>query len=150
MAEQTRVDVHLTRDPISVGEAYAALAGPDAGALLVFVGTTRQWTGDHETLRLEYEAYEAMAVRELGRLGEEALDRWEIARCVLVHLLGDVAVSEASVLVGVASAHRAHAFDAGRWLIDSLKERVPIWKRDHAPSGRASWVGTRSIKPLLQ
>lgn len=137
------VHIQLTHDALRAEEAYGFLSGPDAGAVLVFTGTTRRWTGDQETAQLHYEAYEPMALVELQQLGEEASARWPIARCLLVHRLGDVAVGEASVLVGVASGHRAEAFEACRWLIDTLKDRVPIWKRDRAASGAESWVRPR-------
>lgn len=132
--------VELTHEQIDVGEAYAFLPGPEAGGIAVFVGTTRQWTGADETTSLFYEAYEPMARAELTRLGEEAATRWPVGRCMLVHRLGEVPVGQASVLVGVATAHRAEAFEACRWLIDTLKENVPIWKRDTAPSGQRAWV----------
>lgn len=130
----------LRTDPLPVGEASAFLAAPEAGGLSLFVGTTRRWTEGRETARLWYEAYEPMALAELGRLAAEAAERWPVARCCLLHRLGDVPVAEASVVVGVATPHRVEAFAACRWLIDTLKERVPIWKREAFADGTEAWV----------
>jgi molybdopterin synthase catalytic subunit len=134
----------LTGAPLPVGEAAAFLATPESGGLSLFVGTTRQWTdgeeGPKETERLSYEAYEPMALAELDRLAEEAAEQWPVARCCLWHRTGEVPVAEASVLVGVATPHRAEAFAACRWLIDTLKERVPIWKREIFADGTTAWV----------
>ncbi len=106
----------------------------------MFVGTARRWTGERETERLVYEAYEPMALAELQRLADEAAGRWPVCRVVLAHRLGEVPVGEAAVFVGVACAHRAEAFDACRWLIDTLKEDVPIWKRETLADGSQTWV----------
>ncbi len=137
----------LTNVPLPVGEAAGWLAAPEAGGLALFVGTTRRWTdgdeGRRETDRLSYEAYAPMALAELDRLAAEAAERWPVARCCLWHRTGDVPVAEASVVVGVATPHRAEAFAACRWLIDTLKEHVPIWKRESFADGTASWVRPR-------
>lgn len=144
VATLERRDAHrwcaLTAAPLPVGEAAAFLAAPDAGGVSLFVGTTRRWTDGRETERLRYEAYEPMALAELDRLADEAAARWPVATCCLLHRLGEVPVAEASVVVGVATPHRAEAFAASRWLIDTLKERVPIWKREVFADGTESWV----------
>jgi len=138
----------LTGDPLPVGEASAFLATPEAGGLALFIGTTRRWTDEEgaqprETTQLSYEAYEPMAVAEFTGLAAEAFERWPVARCCLWHRTGEVPVAEASVVVGVATPHRAEAFAACRWLIDTLKERVPIWKRETFADGTAAWVRPR-------
>lgn len=138
----------LREGPLPVGEAAAFLAVPEAGGLSLFVGTTRQWTAGRETSRLWYEAYEPMALAELDRLAAEATERWPVARCCLLHRLGDVPVAEASVVVGVATPHRAEAFAACRWLIDTLKERVPIWKRETFADGTEAWVRPYGQGPI--
>ncbi len=143
MAEPASVWTALSHVPLGVGEAYAFLTSPEAGGVAVFVGTTRRWTDGRETERLRYEAYEPMALAELGRLADEATARWPLAACCLLHRLGEVPVAEASVIVGAASAHRAEAFAACRWLIDALKERVPIWKREVFADGTEAWVRPR-------
>lgn len=134
----------LTGAPLPVGEAAAFLATPDAGGLALFIGTTRQWTDGEgepqETDRLSYEAYEPMALAEMERLAAEAAEQWPVAKCCLWHRTGEVPIAEASVVVGVATPHRAEAFAACRWLIDTLKARVPIWKRETFTDGTTAWV----------
>jgi molybdopterin synthase catalytic subunit len=126
--------------PLPLAEVLAFLHDERAGGVCLFTGVARRWTGEVETERLAYEAYETMAVAELQRLAEEAAGRWPLVRCALLHRLGAVAAGEASVAVGVASPHRAEAFEACRWLIDALKSDVPIWKREHFADGRKGWA----------
>jgi molybdopterin synthase catalytic subunit len=132
--------VELTTEPIDVTPLVAQAQQPAAGAVLVFLGISRQFTGALETVELAYEAYDEMARSELARLEAEARARWELVECSLVHRLGVVPISEASVAVVVSSPHRDAAFEAGRWLIDSLKESAPIWKQERWASGETEWV----------
>lgn len=135
----------LTADPLDVGEATRYLRDERAGAIDLFLGTTRRWTDDDETSELEYEAYAPMVVEEMQRIAREAGELWPIARLAAHHRTGHVAVMESSVLVGVSSPHRAEAFEACRFLIDQLKERLPIWKREKFASGDQKWVtGSRA------
>ncbi len=108
--------------------------------MLLFLGITREFTAGRQTVELSYEAYGQMARRELEKLEAVARGRWPLVECVIVHRLGVVALSEASVAVAVSSAHRHDAFEAGRWLIDSLKEIVPIWKQERWADGGAEWI----------
>lgn len=113
----------------------------DAGGVCAFVGTTRADPTDRgSVVALEYEAYRAMAERQLADLALRARERWDIKRLVLVHRVGRVEVGEPSVLIVVACPHRAEAFDACRWLIDTLKTDVAIWKRDVLSDGSTRWV----------
>ena len=130
----------LQHEPLDVGAAFAFLQTLRAGGIDLFVGTTRQWTADKETTRLEYDCYEAMALKEMERLADEAWARWPVERVCVLHRLGVVPPAEASVVVGVATPHRADAFDACRFLIDALKQQVPIWKREVYASGETEWV----------
>ena len=111
----------------------------DDGAALVFEGVVRNQTRGRKTLYLDYEAYEEMARQQMESLAEQALKRFQIRDVSLVHRLGRLELGEASVLIVVASAHRAAAFDACRWLIDTLKRTVPIWKKEHFEDG-AVWA----------
>lgn len=132
--------LRLQHEPLDVGAAYEALRHPAAGGIDVFVGTTRRWTDERETTELAYDAYGPMALAEMGRLADEAARRWPVERLVLLHRLGVVPVADASVVVGVATPHRADAFAACRFLIDRLKVQVPVWKKEHYADGTTEWV----------
>ncbi len=131
--------VALVRDRIATETVLAAIKQPEDGAVVVFEGIVRDHTRGRRTLHLDYEAYEPMARRKLEELAKEALERFEIREVALVHRLGRLQHSETSVLIAVASAHRAAAFDACRWLIDTLKKTVPIWKKEYFADG-AVWA----------
>ncbi len=132
--------IELTTDPVDVMRALELVQKPAAGAVVLFLGITREFTQGRQTVELAYEAYREMAERELASLESEARRRWPLVECVIVHRLGVVALSEASVAIAVSSAHRDVAFEAGKWLIDSLKESVPIWKQERWADGGAEWV----------
>ncbi len=131
----------LTRALIDAGALAAAASRPDCGAVLAFVGTTRNHHDGRAVVRLEYEAYERMAVEALGCIEREACARFAIASCAIVHRLGEVPPAEASVAVVVAAAHRGPAFDACRWAMDELKRTAPIWKKERFADGGEEWVG---------
>ena len=109
------------------------------GAVAVFEGIVRNHSRNRRTLYLDYEAYEPMALKKLEELAKQALDRFAVRDVAIVHRLGRLEIGETSVLIVVASAHRAAAFDACRWLIDTLKKTVPIWKKEHFEGG-AVWA----------
>lgn len=132
--------VALTDNPIDLAALLAAVETPAAGAAVLFVGTTRQYTDDRETTRLAYEAYRSMAVDQLERLRDEACRRWPLTGCALVHRLGEVPLGEASVAIAVSSPHRAEAYAASQWVIDTLKEQVPIWKQECYADGTQEWI----------
>jgi molybdopterin synthase catalytic subunit len=124
----------------------AAVADPRAGCSVLFLGTTRSTNVGRRVTRLEYEAYEAMAVREMRALAREAKRRWPLRKVAMVHRLGVVPVGEASVGIAVSAGHRAEGFAAARWLIDRLKEIVPIWKKEHFRGGTV-WIGAQQGGP---
>ncbi len=111
-----------------------------AGAVCSFLGTVREMTGDRRTVSLDYEAYPEMALKTMAQLEEEARRRWPIIEAALVHRVGHLDLGEISVVVAVSCPHRGQAFDACRWLIDRLKEEVPIWKKEVWADGREEWV----------
>jgi len=137
--DKKRSHVALVRDRIATENVLAEIKQPEDGAVVVFEGIVRDHTRGRRTLYLEYEAYEPMARRKLEELAEEALGKFEIREVALVHRWGRLQHSEASVLIAVASAHRAAAFEACRWLIDTLKKTVPIWKKEYFEDG-AVWA----------
>ena len=107
---------------------------------MLFLGTTRQVTDGRETDSLDYECYPEMAQKKLNELEQQARQRWPLLQCGIVHRLGHLGIGDVSVAVAVSSAHRQPAFEAGRWLIDTLKEVVPIWKRENWSDGSSEWV----------
>ncbi len=131
---------HLTYHPIDPAVIVAQVGSPLAGAVVLFLGTTREVTDGRRTRSLDYECYPEMAERKLAALEAEARRRWPLVGCVVLHRLGHLEIGEASVAVAVSSPHRNAAFEAGQWLIDTLKESVPIWKQEHWVDGTSQWV----------
>jgi molybdopterin synthase catalytic subunit len=111
-----------------------------AGAVVLFLGTVRELTHGRRTESLDYECYPEMAEKKLAELEAEARRRWPIIECAIVHRLGHMELGEASVAVAVSTPHRHDAFEAGKWLIDTLKEVVPIWKKENWADGTTEWV----------
>ena len=132
--------ISLADRPIDTAELVEQVQSPESGAVLLFLGVTRQFTQGRESIELVYDAYREMAEKELASLEQEARKRWQLNDCLLVHRLGLVPLGEVSVAIVVASRHRREAFEAGEWLIDTLKQRVPIWKQEHFTNGGTEWV----------
>jgi molybdopterin synthase catalytic subunit len=132
--------IQLTNDPIDTQALLVRVRHPNAGAVVLFLGTTRELTGNRQTVALDYEAYREMAERQLAELEAEARRRWPVIECNITHRLGRVPPTEASVAIAVSTPHRSDAFAAGQWLIDSLKRDVPIWKREQWSDGTTEWV----------
>ena len=135
--------VELVRVPIPTSSVREFVSGdPSLGGIVTFEGSTRAESDpEHGRLvRLDYEAYESMARRQLERLARQAVDRFGARKVAIIHRLGSVPAGEASVMIAVACGHRAEAFEACRWLIDTLKEDVPIWKKDVFEDGSVRWV----------
>jgi molybdopterin synthase catalytic subunit len=148
---EAKLWIDLSAQPLDTGAVMKFLVDERAGGINVFVGTTRRWTRGRETRELQYEAYEPMAVREMERLAKGATERWPTSGICILHRLGVVPISEASVIIGVATGHRDAAFAACRFLIDGLKQEVPIWKREVYADGTVEWVGAQpDNRPLLQ
>jgi len=131
--------VRLQRERIVPHDIVPRMERPEDGAVVIFDGMVRKQSRGRETKYLEYEAHEPMALKQMQRLAEEARQRFAIRNVALVHRLGKVEIGESSVLIVVFSAHRAAAYDASRWLIDTLKQTVPIWKKEFFADG-AVWA----------
>jgi molybdopterin synthase catalytic subunit len=129
----------IVRDRIDTQAVLQRMKQPEDGAAVVFEGVVRNQTRGRKTLYLDYEAYEQMALQQMEELAEQALKQFALRDVALVHRLGRLEIGETSVLIVVASAHRAAAFDACRWLIDTLKRTVPIWKKEYFEDG-AVWA----------
>jgi len=136
---QVEVVVQLTREPIDSDEIIRAAKRGEDGAVVVFDGIVRNHSRGRRTLHLDYEAYEEMAVRQMQELGRQARERFQVRQVTMIHRLGRLQIGDSSVLIVVASAHRSAAFEACRWLIDNLKQTVPIWKKETFVDG-AVWA----------
>jgi molybdopterin synthase catalytic subunit len=132
--------VSLTHDPIDTAALLSHVSSPRAGAVVLFLGTTRELTAGRRTASLDYECYPEMAQKKLAELETEARRRWPLVECAMVHRLGRLELGEASVAIAVSSPHRRAAFEAGQWLIDTIKEVVPIWKQENWADGSSEWV----------
>jgi molybdopterin synthase catalytic subunit len=132
--------VSVQKDPLSIDAAVALVAHEGAGAVAVFLGTVRNVNDAKPVTRLEYEAYTSMACAEMDRIRAEIEGEIPGVRVAAVHRVGSLAVGEVSVVCVASAPHRGEAFRACRLMIDRLKERVPIWKREHGPDG-PYWVG---------
>ena len=130
----------LVSRPIDAATLLAEVAGPAYGASALFLGTVRDMHDGRLVTGMDYTAYEAMAASELERIGTEAAVRFATPSLVIEHRIGALELGDVSVAIAVAHAHRAAALDATRWVIDELKRRVPIWKREHYADGTSEWV----------
>ncbi|WP_091838157.1 molybdopterin converting factor subunit 1 [Marininema halotolerans] len=147
--EEAESEVHgtptcfITRKTLSPESLMSQVANPYAGAILTFAGTVREFTGNLQTVLLEYEAYIPMALRQLENIRSEIDQRWPGVQTAIAHRIGRLQIEEISVLIAVASPHRAESFAAGEFAIQRLKERVPIWKKEVWADG-SSWQGTQT------
>lgn len=133
--------VILTREPIDVAAICRELKRDDAGAMTTFVGTVRQESVEGRALTgLFYAAYEEMAMEQMQIIHRKAGEKFEIFDAAVVHRLGQLKIGETSIVVAVVSAHRAAAFQACQWIVDTVKANVPIWKKDLGADGTESWV----------
>jgi len=130
----------ITNEAISAEAVMSKVITPAYGATLLFIGTTREFTGDMKTISLHYEAYEPMAIATMHQIGQEIGERWQGADCAITHRIGSVGLSEISVVIAVATAHRDDCYAASRYAIERLKQIVPIWKQEIWEDG-AEWRG---------
>ena len=133
----------LSDEPLSLERAAAEVASDGAGAIATFVGTTRARSRGRDVIRLEYEAYEGMAEAEMERIAGVLRDRHDVIDVAFHHRVGPVEIGETSVVIAVSAAHRAAAFDACREAIDTLKQTVPLWKKELYVGGE-EWIGQGS------
>ncbi|MBI1815887.1 MAG: molybdenum cofactor biosynthesis protein MoaE [Deltaproteobacteria bacterium] len=133
----------IVAQPIDLAPLIAAVSDATAGAIVTFLGTTRNHNDGRQVTQLEYEAYLEMAIAELRKIGETAKTRWPIHAIAIVHRIGVVPIGEASVAIAVSSSHRVAAFEACHFAIDRLKEVVPIWKKEHFDGGEV-WIGSQT------
>ena len=132
--------IALTHSPIDPSAILAQVASNDAGAVVLFLGTTREFTKGRQTASLDYECYPQMAETKLAELETQAREKWPLLHVSIVHRRGRRVLGEASIAIAVSSPHRQAAFEAGKWLIDTIKEDVPIWKQENWDDGTSEWV----------
>ena len=132
--------IQLTREPIDYQQLTESVRRPGCGAVVTFLGTVRDLTGDRVTVALDYESYPGMAEKKMAEIEADTRSRWPFGDIAMIHRLGRLEVGEISVAVAVSCPHRAQAFEACRHAIDRLKELVPIWKKENWADGRTEWV----------
>ncbi len=137
----------VTHKPLNLQELVDFVTDPEAGAIVTFVGTTRNNNEGRRVIALDYDAYPEMAEKELARIGEQAKKKWQIRRMGIIHRIGPVQITEPSVIIAVSAAHRADAFEACRFGIEEIKTTVPIWKKELFEGGEV-WIGTQSGQPF--
>ena len=116
---------------------------------MLFVGTTRRFTNERETITLNYECYAEMAIRTMQDLSDQAQAKWSVKKVSIVHRIGDVGIGQASIAVAVSSPHRSDSFKAASWLLEILKRQVPIWKQENWEDGSTEWVHPEDATPEM-
>jgi len=132
--------IQLTHDAIDYTALTEAVRSHQAGAVVLFLGTVREMTDGRQTTALQYDAYPEMATAKMAELEAEAREKWPVVEVGIIHRLGHLELGEISVAVAVSSPHRPDAFEAGRHIIDRLKEIVPVWKKENYSDGTTEWV----------
>ena len=133
------IQVQISDQPLDIMACIGQVSLPESGGVDVFIGTVRDKTQGKTVVRLEFEAYESMALREMRRIAEQAFQRWPVQSIAIYHRTGVLQVGEVAVIIAVSAAHRSAAFDACRYTIDALKQTVPIWKKEVFEDGE-TWV----------
>lgn len=130
----------ITDQPIEAEEVISKVKRREAGAITLFLGTVRELTFGKRTLFLEYEAYPSMAVKQLERIGEEVRERWADTCVAITHRIGRLEISDVAVAIAVSSPHRKAAYEANEYIIERIKQIVPIWKKEYGEDG-SEWIG---------
>jgi molybdopterin synthase catalytic subunit len=133
------IDIKITSETLNLSECVDKVLSPQAGGIDVFVGTVRDHTKGKKVIRLEFEAYEKMALSEMQKIADEMMKRWPLHNILIHHRVGVLQIGEVPVIIAVSASHRDAAFDACRYAIDTLKQTVPIWKKEIFEDGE-EWV----------
>jgi len=131
--------IEILNEPLNVHSCYQQVEDDACGGIDIFVGTVRDHTQSKRVIQLEFEAYEPMAIAELEKIVQTCMQQWPVKRICIQHRVGVLKVGEIAVIIAVSAAHRTAAFDACRYIIDTLKQTVPIWKKEFFQDG-AIWV----------
>ena len=133
----TQIEIHT--EPLNIQSCIDWIMSPHSGGIDIFIGTVRDITKGKTVVRLEFEAYNQMAIKEMEKIAQQAFDNWPVQKVLIHHRTGVLAIGEIPVIIAVSAAHRAAAFEACRYIIDTLKETVPIWKKEVFEDGEV-WV----------
>ena len=133
------IEIKISSEPLNISSCIAWAMSPEAGGIDVFIGAVRNMTKGKQVVRLEFEAYEAMALREMEKIAKDVCAKWPVHNMLIHHRTGVLSIGDIPVVIVVSAAHRAAAFDACRYAIDTLKETVPIWKKEVFEDGE-HWV----------
>ncbi|MEL6866161.1 MAG: molybdenum cofactor biosynthesis protein MoaE [Bacteroidota bacterium] len=139
MSKQPSIDIQLLERPLQVQDCMDFIADNGAGGVAIFVGTVRNQTKGRSVLHLEFEAYQPMAISEMYKIAAQATARWSVMRMAIHHRIGHLGIGEIAVIIGVSTPHRKAAFEACEYAIDTLKQSVPIWKKEIFEDGEV-WV----------
>ncbi len=133
------IELSISSEPLSTQSCIEWVMGPESGGIDVFMGTVRDVTKGKKVVRLEFEAYEQMALSEMRKIAEDIIAQWPVHKIVIHHRTGVLQIGDIAVIIAVSAAHRAAAFEACRFAIDTLKQTVPIWKKEVFEDGEV-WV----------
>lgn len=139
-SQPENITVRLTEAEIDYTDLTESVRSHHAGAVVLFMGTVREFTGGRQTTALDYDAYPEMARAKMDEICRNAADRWPLVGAAVVHRLGHLELGDVSVALAVSAPHRQDAFEAGRFIIDRLKETVPVWKQENWADGTKEWV----------
>ena len=132
-------NIQIFSSPLNIQSCIDWIMSPESGGIDVFIGTVRKQTKGKKVIQLEFEAYEPMAIAEMEKIAKQAFEKWPVQKILIHHRTGILEVGEVPVVIAVSAAHRAAAFDACRYIIDTLKQTVPIWKKEIFDDGEV-WV----------
>lgn len=133
------IDIKISDEPLNIQACINSVMSPDVGGINVFIGTVRKHTKDKVVVRLEFEAYQKMALKEMKKIADDVTAKWPVQKIAIHHRTGTLQIGEIPVVIAVSAANREAAFDACRYIIDTLKQTVPIWKKEIFEDGEV-WV----------
>lgn len=136
------VNVFISESPLSIDDVYQSVVNESCGGICLFIGTVRNRNKGKTVTHLDFESYEPMALKEMAKIGNQAIKKFDIKQITIAHRSGFVGIKDIAVIIAVSSVHRAACFEACQYAIDTLKETVPIWKKEHLEDG-SYWVGAR-------
>ncbi len=131
------------KEPINLDALLAQGESPSDGADLVFIGKVRDHSRGKTVLYIDYEIYDTMALKELNKIADETLEKWDLTRVLIIHRYGRVNIGEPSIVIAVSSSHRDESYQGSRYVIDEIKKRVPVWKKEFYSDG-SEWIGDRN------